>query len=75
MLVGHTDAVGALEGNIRLSKKRAEAVMRRLIDGYGVDPVQLSAEGIGYLSPRASNATEEGRRLNRRVEVVLLSGE
>ncbi len=75
VLVGHTDAVGALEGNIRLSKKRAEAVMRRLIDGYGVDPVQLSAEGIGYLSPRATNATEEGRRLNRRVEVVLLSGE
>lgn len=71
ILVGHTDASGTLEGNVALSRKRANSVLRRLVDTYGVDPSQLSAEGVGYLSPRASNATAEGRDLNRRVEVVL----
>lgn len=74
ILVGHTDAVGSLEGNIALSKQRANSVMRSLIDSYGVAAGQLAAEGIGFLAPRASNATEEGRELNRRVEVVLTSG-
>jgi outer membrane protein OmpA-like peptidoglycan-associated protein len=71
VLVGHTDASGSLEGNVALSRKRADSVMLRLIDTYGVDPAQLSAEGVGYLSPRATNATDEGRDKNRRVEVVL----
>jgi outer membrane protein OmpA-like peptidoglycan-associated protein len=71
VLVGHTDASGSLDGNIALSRKRAEAVMRRLIDSYGVNPAQVSAEGVGYLAPRASNATDDGRERNRRVEVVL----
>lgn len=71
VLVGHTDASGSLDGNIALSRKRAEAVMRRLIESYGVDPGQVSAEGIGYLAPRATNETEDGRESNRRVEVVL----
>lgn len=71
VLVGHTDASGSLEGNVKLSRKRAESVMQRLVDTYGVDPERLSAEGVGYLAPRSTNATEEGRELNRRVEVVL----
>lgn len=71
ILVGHTDSSGSLKGNIALSRKRAGAVMARLIETYGVNPDQLSAQGVGYLSPRASNATEEGRHLNRRVEAVL----
>jgi len=71
ILVGHTDAIGTLQGNIALSRKRAETVMKRLIETYGVKASQLSAEGIGYLAPRASNETSEGRVLNRRVEVVL----
>ena len=71
ILVGHTDASGSLEANLALSRKRADAVMKRLIQAYGADPAQLSAQGVGYLSPRASNATEEGRHLNRRVEAVL----
>jgi len=73
VLVGHTDASGSLERNVALSRERAESVMSRLIETYGVDPAQLTAEGVGYLSPRASNATDEGRDLNRRVEVVLTS--
>jgi len=71
LLVGHTDASGSLSGNIALSRKRAESVVKRLVNTYGVNPTQLTAEGVGYLAPRASNATAEGRDKNRRVEVVL----
>lgn len=74
-LVGHTDAEGSLAGNIALSKKRAGSVVARLVDKYGVDRGQLSAEGMGFLSPRASNLTTEGRTQNRRVEVILTSTE
>jgi OOP family OmpA-OmpF porin len=74
-LVGHTDAQGALDVNIALSRRRAASVVRRLVDTYGADPARLAAEGVGYLSPRASNLTEEGRTLNRRVEAILLSTE
>ncbi len=73
MLVGHTDAVGDLAANIALSRKRAEAVRTRLIEVLAVNPAQLSAEGAGWLAPRASNLTPEGRARNRRVEVVLTS--
>ncbi len=69
-LVGHTDAEGSLAGNIALSKKRAASVVHRLIKDYGVDKKQISAEGNGFLSPRASNMTEDGRAQNRRVEVI-----
>jgi len=69
-LVGHTDAEGSLAGNIALSKKRAASVVRRLINDYGIDGKQVSAEGNGFLSPRASNLTEDGRAQNRRVEVI-----
>lgn len=72
VLVGHTDAEGSLSGNIALSRKRAMYVMQSLIAEFGVDPAQVSAEGVGFLSPRASNASAEGREKNRRVEVVLV---
>ena len=75
VLVGHTDAEGQLERNIALSRRRAEAVADRLVGAYGVAPGQLRAEGVGYLAPIAPNATEEGRRANRRVEVVLTNVE
>lgn len=72
-LVGHTDASGGLEGNIALSRKRAQSVRERLIATYGIPGKQVEAEGVGYLSPRASNLTEEGRQMNRRVEVMMTS--
>ena len=72
VLVGHTDASGNLAANVALGAKRAEAIRTRLIGSFGVAAGQVGAEGAGYLSPRASNLTDEGRRLNRRVEVVLL---
>jgi outer membrane protein OmpA-like peptidoglycan-associated protein len=72
-LVGHTDASGGLAANVALSKKRATSVRDRLIAAFAVDQGQVDAEGVGYLSPRASNLTPEGRTANRRVEVMLTS--
>ncbi|MGB7318714.1 MAG: OmpA family protein [Planktotalea sp.] len=74
-LVGHTDAEGSLEGNIALSKRRAASVRQRLIESHGVASAQLSAEGVGFLSPVASNLSKAGRDTNRRVEAVLISTE
>lgn len=72
-LVGHTDASGGLAINIALSKKRAESVRQYLLDTYDLPADQIAAEGAGYLAPRASNLTEDGRKKNRRVEVMLTS--
>lgn len=70
-LVGHTDSSGSLEANIALSRARAAAVRKRLIEAHGVAARQLGHEGAGWLAPRASNLTAEGREKNRRVEAVL----
>ena len=72
-LVGHTDAEGALDRNIALSEARAAAVRQSLINDHGAAADQISAAGVGYLSPRATNRTPDGREANRRVEVVLLA--
>lgn len=74
-LVGHTDAVGGLNGNIALSKRRAASVKARLVDSLGVPEAQLAAEGVGFLAPVANNLSAEGREANRRVEAVLISTE
>ncbi len=71
-LVGHTDSVGGLDGNIALSQRRAQSVRRRMIDSYGIDGARMEAEGMGYLAPIASNLEETGREENRRVEVIVL---
>lgn len=68
-LVGHTDNSGTLEANRALSLRRAEAV-RNYLTGKGVSTRQIRAEGVGWLAPRDSNATESGRLRNRRVEAV-----
>ena len=72
-LVGHTDNSGGMEGNITLSKKRAQAVRAALLKLPGVAAGQVTAEGVGPLAPRTSNASEAGRQKNRRVEVVVTS--
>ncbi|MES2542516.1 MAG: OmpA family protein [Pseudomonadota bacterium] len=72
-LVGHTDASGGLAANLALSERRAEAVAEALIQTYGADSARIAAEGVGFLSPRATNQTEEGRQKNRRVEVIVTS--
>lgn len=74
VLVGHTDSVGSYDSNRRISEARAEAVRQRLIQDHGIAAPRLEARGAAYLAPLASNLTEEGRTLNRRVEAVFLSG-
>lgn len=68
-VVGHTDNVGSAEGNVTLSNARAQAVVKALTQ-RNVAVVRLAAKGVGPFSPVASNATEEGRARNRRVELV-----
>ena len=72
-LVGHTDNDGSLAGNIAVSKKRAASVRQALLARYDIAADQVQAEGVGYLAPRDSNLTDEGRQKNRRVEVMLTS--
>ncbi len=72
-LVGHTDNVGKLDGNIKLSRDRASAVRERLISGYGIIASRIEAEGMGYLAPFTTNTTNAGREANRRVEAVILA--
>lgn len=72
---GHTDSVGSLKSNITLSQKRAEAVMNYLIKRFGVASKRLSAVGFGPTQKIASNATESGRRKNRRVVVKITTPE
>lgn len=69
-LAGHTDNVGQAEDNKLLSQARAEAVKRQLI-AYGCSPESIKAYGYGDTKPVASNDTEEGRQLNRRVEITI----
>ena len=70
VIVGHSDNQGSLDANIALSKRRAEAVRAALIE-RGAAASRLEAHGVGYLAPVATNATDAGRTLNRRVELVL----
>lgn len=71
-LVGHSDNVGSLDNNMKLSEKRAMSVAQYLIDRLGVPPEQIDSFGVGFLSPLANNANDAGKTLNRRVEAVLL---
>jgi OOP family OmpA-OmpF porin len=69
-VVGHTDNVGTLDGNMRLSQERAEAVVQALIRTHGIAAARLKSFGIGPYSPVASNDAEAARAKNRRVELV-----
>jgi OmpA-OmpF porin, OOP family len=69
-VVGHTDNVGLLTSNLDLSRRRAASVVQELSAKYGVAPDRLQAYGDGPYAPLASNDSEDGRTLNRRVELV-----
>ncbi|MDX8407965.1 MAG: OmpA family protein [Mariprofundaceae bacterium] len=70
-VIGHTDSVGSNAYNQGLSERRANAVKYYLADA-GVSSNRLHTEGRGELEPRASNDTEAGRQLNRRVELLII---
>ncbi|HMQ10416.1 MAG TPA: OmpA family protein [Oligoflexia bacterium] len=63
----HTDSLGNAEKNLELSTERANAVRQYLIQ-LGMDPLAVSAKGMGEADPVASNTTADGRALNRRVD-------
>ncbi|WP_290784471.1 OmpA family protein [Halomonas sp.] len=69
-IAGHTDSTGNADYNQRLSERRAEAVGNYLAQS-GVSRNRLNMTGYGQSQPVASNATEEGRAQNRRVEITL----
>ncbi len=68
LIAGHTDSTGSDAYNQRLSEQRAAAVMHYLVS-QGVDARRFDARGFGERYPVADNATEQGRALNRRVEI------
>ena len=70
-IVGHTDSIGSQKDNLLLSQQRANAVVRALIE-RGVSAGRVSAEGRGESMPIASNATQEGRAINRRIEAEII---
>ncbi len=69
-VVGHTDNQGALDHNLDLSRRRAAAVVHALTSQYGIAAARLDSFGCGLYAPIASNAAEDGRAKNRRVELV-----
>ena len=79
IVIGHTDSIGSPTSNQTLSEQRAQAVVDSLIDGHNVPAERLTAEGRGADEPVAPNTNPdgtdnpEGRQLNRRVEIVVLT--
>ena len=69
-IVGHTDNQGNFDYNLDLSRRRAEAIAAELVKTYRIAQARLRTAGVGLLAPVGSNATEAGRALNRRVELV-----
>jgi len=69
-VVGHTDNVGTLESNMKLSQDRAEAVVQALLRTHGIAPARLRSFGAGPYAPVSTNETDAGRAKNRRVELV-----
>ncbi|MGH8162193.1 MAG: OmpA family protein [Gammaproteobacteria bacterium] len=70
LCAGYTDSTGSAAHNLQLSKERAESVANYLI-AQGVMPGRLVTQGFGETHPIATNATDQGRAQNRRVELTL----
>lgn len=74
---GHTDNMpihnARFKSNWELSTTRATEVVALLVERYGFEPTQISAAGYSQYHPTASNASEEGRKMNRRVDVVVVA--
>ena len=73
LIVGHSDAMGDPARNRQLSERRAERVKQIFVNYFEIAADRLSTEGLGDALPIASNATPQGRRANRRVEVLILN--
>ncbi|PQV51087.1 OmpA family protein [Jejuia pallidilutea] len=71
-IVGHTDADGSEEANLKLSKARAEAVKKALINIYNISANRLETDGKGESAPVGDNNTPDGKAQNRRVEFITI---
>ena len=76
LVEGHTDNVkgngrGSIKDNWDLSVMRATSVVKTLLNNKGLNPLQLTAAGRGEHNPIATNETIEGRKINRRIELIL----
>ncbi len=69
--MGHTDALGDDNYNLDLSRRRAESVLKFLLENK-INKNRLRSHGEGETKPIASNETDEGRAQNRRVEFVVV---
>jgi outer membrane protein OmpA-like peptidoglycan-associated protein len=69
---GHTDSKGSDSYNLSLSDRRAASVVAYLVQNLGIDPSRLTSKGYGEGMPIATNDTDAGRALNRRVEFNIL---
>ncbi|MES9823578.1 MAG: OmpA family protein [Candidatus Thiodiazotropha endolucinida] len=69
-VVGHTDDQGKFTSNLTLSRTHADAVVKAITAKLPAAANRLQADGVGPLSPVATNTGTDGRRLNRRVELV-----
>ena len=69
-IVGHTDNQGAVDANVALSQRRADAIAAALVRDYKVDAKRLATKGVASYAPVATNDSDAGRAKNRRVELV-----
>jgi outer membrane protein OmpA-like peptidoglycan-associated protein len=74
LVAGHTDSVGTDDYNYRLSERRAQAGADYLMT-RGIPPARINITGLGESEPVASNDTDQGRQLNRRVEVAIYAND
>lgn len=70
-ITGHTDSIGSSAYNLDLSEKRAKTIKEYLVKKLGLSTAMITTKGMGKKVPRATNATAEGRQMNRRVEIIL----
>jgi OmpA-OmpF porin, OOP family len=75
VIEGHTDSVGGEGYNLKLSERRASAVRDYLVTKEGLDNALIEIRGYGLSRPTATNQTDEGRALNRRVEITAMPEE
>ena len=73
-ILGHTDGIKSAEESRVVSRKRAEHVKKILVDELGINVNRIHADGKGRDQPVASNASLDGRRANRRIEILFTKG-
>jgi outer membrane protein OmpA-like peptidoglycan-associated protein len=71
LVAGHTDSMGPESYNYELGQKRAASVARYIMNHRGIDPLRVTTVSYGEDSPLAENTSAEGRRKNRRVEILV----